>query len=70
LHWLALLYFFLSAAVVNAWCIQYTYKQQQGAARLPVQLFFCERLYQQLFTFAAEANAGLPIQCLDTSQKH
>jgi hypothetical protein len=45
-NWLSLLYFFINAAVVNAWRIQYIYKQQHGATRLPAQLFFCKRLYQ------------------------
>jgi hypothetical protein len=69
-NWLPLLYFFINAAVVNAWRIQYIYKQQHGATRLPAQLFFRERLYQQLFGFASQANTSLPNQRLNTSVKH
>jgi hypothetical protein len=34
-NWLPLLYFFINAAVVNTWRIQYIYKQQHGVTRLP-----------------------------------
>jgi hypothetical protein len=69
-NWLPLLYFFINAAVVNAWRIQYIYKQQHGATRLPAQLFFRERLYQQLFSFGPEPHTGLPNQRLDAGQIH
>jgi hypothetical protein len=69
-NWLPLLYFFINAAVVNAWRIQYIYKQQHGVTRLPTQLHFRERLYQQLFSFGPEPHTGLPSQRLDASQNH
>jgi hypothetical protein len=69
-NWLPLLYFFINAAVVNAYRIQYIYKQQQGSIRLPAQLFFRERLYQQLFAFAAQANTGLPNERLNKALMH
>jgi hypothetical protein len=69
-NWLPLLYFFINAAVVNAWRIQYIYKQQHGATRLPAQLFFREELYRQLFLFGPEPHTGLPNQRLDVSQNH
>jgi hypothetical protein len=69
-NWLPLLYFFINAAVVNAWRIQYIYKQQHGATRLPAQLFFREKLYRQLFSFGPEPRTGLPIQRLDIGQNH
>jgi hypothetical protein len=69
-NWLPLFYWFINASVVNAWRIQYVYKQQQEAARLPAQLFFRERLYQQLLAFASEAHTNLPKQRLNKSLNH
>jgi hypothetical protein len=67
---LPLFYFFINAAVVNAYRIQYIYEQQQGSACLPAQLQFREKLYQQLFAFASEINADLPKQRLDLQKDH
>jgi hypothetical protein len=55
-NWFPLLYFFLDAAIVNAFRIQYLYKQQQQASELPSQLRFREKLYQELFTFASQSS--------------
>jgi hypothetical protein len=69
-NWLPLLYFFINAAIINAWRIQYLYKQQHGAIRLPAQLFFREKLYQQLLAFASQVNTGLPVERLTLDPNH
>ena len=69
-NWLPLLYFFIDAAVVNAYRLQYIYKQQQGIDQLPTQLSFREKLYQQLLAFASKLNTGLSSQRLDITQNH
>jgi hypothetical protein len=52
--WFPLLFFFLDAAIINAFRIQTIYKQQHGASKreLPSHLAFRETLYHQLFAFA------------------
>jgi hypothetical protein len=62
--WFPLLDFFLDAANVNAYRIQYTYKQQEQA-NLPSQLAFREKLYQELFLFAAAAQSPRPNQQIE-----
>jgi hypothetical protein len=69
-NWLPLLYFFINATVVNAYRIQYIHEEQQGSARLPAQLQFREKLYQQLFSFSPEPHTGLPNQRLNATQNH
>ena len=51
--WFPLLFFFLDAAIVNAYRIQYIYKQQQQPTES--QLAFREKLYQELFLFVAQS---------------
>lgn len=68
-NWFPLLYFFLDAAITNAYRIQYIYTQQQGF-RLPAQVCFRERLYQQLLDFACLSNDCLPPQRLDSALNH
>ncbi len=57
--WFPLFFFFLDAAIVNAYRIQYIAKEQQGQAK-PSQLQFREKLYQELFTASAQAEAPSP----------
>jgi hypothetical protein len=66
-NWLPLLYFFIDAAVVNAYRMHCIHKQQHGNASSFTQLSFREKLYQQLF---ALSSTDLPSQRLDTSQNH
>ena len=54
-NWLPILYWFLDAAIVNAFCIQYIYMQQQEIKPLPTQFAFRKKLYMELFDFAALA---------------
>ena len=51
----SILYWLLDAAIINTFCIQYIYMQQQEIKQLPTQLPFRERLYIELFEFAALA---------------
>jgi hypothetical protein len=51
-NWFPLFYFFLDAAIVNAFRIQSIYKQQHQQSR-PNQLDFRKKLYQELFAFVA-----------------
>jgi transposase IS4-like protein len=54
--WFPLLFFFIDAAIVNAYRIQIVSQKQQGQgarpSRLSSQLDFRRKLYQQLFAFA------------------
>jgi hypothetical protein len=50
-NWFPLFYFFLDAAIVNAFRIQSIHKQQRQESR-PNQLDFRKKLYQELFSFA------------------
>jgi hypothetical protein len=68
-NWLPILYFFLDAARINAFRIQCIYKAQHKKEPEP-QLAFRERLYQELFAFAIEANPGLPKPRLDARLNH
>ena len=52
-NWFPLFYFFLDAAIVNAFRIQSIYKKQQGFRELSSQLDFRRKLYKELFAFAA-----------------
>jgi hypothetical protein len=51
--WFPLFFFFLDAAIVNAYRIHYTYRQQQQPTESLSQLAFREKLYRELFQFAA-----------------
>jgi hypothetical protein len=55
---------FLDAAIVNAYRIQYIYKQQEQA-NLHSQVAFREKLYQELFLFAAAAQSPRPNQQIE-----
>jgi hypothetical protein len=55
-NWLLILYWFIDIAVVNAFRIQYIYKQQHDAKSLPSQLAFREKLYQELFNLKQADN--------------
>jgi hypothetical protein len=68
-NWLPILYFFLDAAIINAFRIQCVYKAQQRAQPL-THLAFRERLYRELFAFALEANTDLPPQRLNAGINH
>jgi hypothetical protein len=59
--WFPLFFFFLDAAIVNAYRIQYIAKEQQGQAK-PSQLEFREKLYQELFQSASQAARPRPNQ--------
>ena len=52
--WFPLFFFFLDASIINAWRIQCIYKHQH---QQPVnsQLAFRQKLYQEIFVFAAKA---------------
>lgn len=66
--WFPLFYFFLDAFIINAWRIQCIYKQQH---QKPVdsQLAFRQKLYRELFAFAAQAARPQPNQqCQDHQQ--
>lgn len=69
-NWLSLLYFFIDAAVVNAYRIHCIHKQQQENTSSFIQLSFREKLYQQLFALAFKLSADLSFQQLDASQNH
>lgn len=53
-NWLPLLFFFLEAAIINAYRIQYIAKEQQGTSKreLPTHKGFRKKLYKELFSFA------------------
>lgn len=57
--WFPLFFFFLDASIINAWRIQCIYKQQH---QQPVdsQLAFRQKLYRELFAFAAQAARPQP----------
>jgi hypothetical protein len=57
--WFPLFYYFLDASIINAWRIQCIYKQQH---QQPVnsQLAFRQKLYRELFAFAAQAARPRP----------
>ena len=71
-NWLPLFYFFIDAAIVNAYQLQYVYHLQQDVPRkdLPTQYFFRERLYLQLLQFAKDAKNPPPTRHPALVQNH
>lgn len=68
-NWLPLLYWFIDAAIVNAFRIQSLYRKERGI-RPSTQLEFREKLYQELFAFASHQSGVLPPQRLNQKLSH
>jgi hypothetical protein len=67
-NWFPILYWLLDAAIINAYRIQYIYKQQDNSKPLS-QIKFRERLYQELFK-SSELKDGLPSIRLNVYLNH